>query len=230
MGTNGFREDEFVSRKVKVGNEWQTKTFPIIGGRLRIIHETNSRLSIQTKIVRLDNDFVVVRAAVQCERGKFNGTGIASFQRDARLADSLVELAESRAIARALRFDGYGLEYCGAEEVCHVTGVEPEREQTTGKESDKVFTVSQGNSELEAKTANGGPVPNPGKATGAQDCAAADGSKPQSCGNGRATSAQSRALWSLTKKARYTEEDIESLLRPLKASTFQDPPEKTHLV
>jgi len=38
MGTNGFREDELVSRRVKVGNEWQTKVFPIIGGRLRLAH------------------------------------------------------------------------------------------------------------------------------------------------------------------------------------------------
>ena len=100
MGTNGFREDELVSRRVKVGNEWQTRVFPIIGGRLRILHENNDHLSIQTEIVRLDSDFVVVRAAVESQRGKFNGTGTASGQRDARLADSLVELAETRAIAQ----------------------------------------------------------------------------------------------------------------------------------
>lgn len=61
MSANGFREDELVSRKVKVGQEWQTRVFPIIGGRLRILHENNDRLSIQTEIVRLDTDFVVVR-------------------------------------------------------------------------------------------------------------------------------------------------------------------------
>ena len=133
MSANGngqFREDELVSRRVKVGQEWQTRVFPIIAGRLRIFHENNDHLSIQTEIVRLDTDFVVVKAAVESQRGKFNGTGTASGQRDARLADSLVELAETRAIARALRFGGIGVEYTGAEEVCHVAPAEPEREQS----------------------------------------------------------------------------------------------------
>ncbi|MBM3301120.1 MAG: hypothetical protein FJY85_14335, partial [Deltaproteobacteria bacterium] len=40
--------------------------------------------------------------------------------------------------------------------------------------------------------------------------------------NGKATQAQCRALWALTKKARYSEEDIESMLQPLNASTFQE--------
>ena len=69
---------------------------------------------------------MVIRAAVESQRGKFNGTGTASAQRDARLADSLVELAETRAIARALRFGGIGVEYTGAEEVSHVAA-EPEK-------------------------------------------------------------------------------------------------------
>ena len=64
MSANGngqFREDELVSRKVKVGNEWQTRVFPDRrSGRLRILHESNEHLSIQTEIVRLDPDFVVV--------------------------------------------------------------------------------------------------------------------------------------------------------------------------
>ena len=41
-------------------------------------------------------------------------------QRDTRLAESLIELAEKRSIARALRFAGYGVEYAGPEEVLHV--------------------------------------------------------------------------------------------------------------
>ncbi len=119
MSANGngqFREDELVSRKVKVGQEWQTRIFPVVGGRLRILHESNDQLGIQTEVVRLEPDFVVIRAAVESQRGKFNGTGTASAQRDARLADSLVELAETRAIARALRFGGIGVEYTGAED------------------------------------------------------------------------------------------------------------------
>ena len=75
MNTNPFMEHELVTRKVKVGNEWQTKTFPVVGGRLRIAHESNERLEIQTEIVRLDNDFVVVKASVETGKGTFAGTG-----------------------------------------------------------------------------------------------------------------------------------------------------------
>jgi len=199
MGTNGngqFRAEELVNRRVKVGNEWETRVFPVVGGRLRILHENNDHIGIQTEIVRLDNDFVVVRAAIESQRGKFNGTGTASAQRDARLADSLVELAETRAIARALRFSGIGCEFTSAEEVSHVASAEPEREQTTRKEAERVFPQGDGEGKVETKAAGNG--------------------------NGRATQAQCRALWALTKKARYTEEDIESMLRPLNASTFQE--------
>ena len=35
--TNGqFREDELVTRRMKVNGEWQTRTFPVVGGRLRL--------------------------------------------------------------------------------------------------------------------------------------------------------------------------------------------------
>jgi len=208
MGTNGFREDELVSRRVKVGNEWQTKTFPIIGGRLRIIHETNSRLSIATEVIKLEPDFAVVRATLESEKGKFSGTGTASAQRDARLADSLVELAETRAIARSLRFGGIGCEFTSAEEVSHVAATEPEPEQTPDKEPVPVFAEDNENDKPEAK---------------GQSCAASNSkeeSKPQRCGIGQATQAQVRALYALTKRANYTHEDIDSMLRPLNASTF----------
>ncbi len=211
MSTNGFREDELVSRRVKVGNEWQTRIFPVVGGRLRILHENNDNLSIQTEIVRLDNDFVVVKAAVESQQGKFNGTGTASSQRDVRLADSLVELAETRAIARALRFGGIGVEYTGAEEVSHVAAAEPEREQSQSKEPEKVFPEGNGNGKAGRKASHDA-IDRP---------AEGNGSKPQRCGIGAATTAQVRALHALTKKAQYTERDIESMLSPLEADTFQ---------
>ncbi len=211
MSANGFREDELVSRRVKVGNEWTTRIFPVVGGRLRILHENNDNLSIQTEIVRLDNDFVVVKAAVESQRGKFNGTGTASSQRDVRLADSLVELAETRAIARALRFGGIGVEYTGAEEVSHVAAAEPDREQSPNKEPGKVFPEGNGNGKRESKASHDA-IDRP---------AEGNGSKPRSCGNGAATSAQVRALYALTKKAQYTEQDIQSMLSPLEADTFQ---------
>jgi len=225
MGTNGngqFREEELVSRRVKVGNEWQTRVFPVVGGRLRIMHENNDQIGIQTEIVRLDPDFVVVKAAVESQKGKFNGTGTASAQRDARLADSLVELAETRAIARALRFGGVGVEYTGAEEVSHVAAAEPETERSASKEPDKSIFTRQGKSEPDANPPNGGPDSSTAETTRAQYCATAEESKQQRPGNGRATQAQCRALYALTRRSNYRDEDIQSMLRPLNASTFQD--------
>jgi hypothetical protein len=210
MTTNGFREDELVSRKVKVGLEWQTRVFPVVGGRLRILHESNDHLSIQTEIVRLEPDFVVVKAAVESQRGKFNGTGTAAIQRDARLADSLVELAETRAIARALRFGGIGVEYTGAEEVSHVAAAEPEKDESSQGQKLAQRCANYGADEAVDKPAHG------------------NGSKGQGCpierphSNGAVTSAQVRALFALTKRARYTDEDIASLLAPLNAFSFQD--------
>ncbi len=181
--------------------------FPVVGGRLRILHENNDNLSIQTEIIRLDNDFAVVKAAVESQKGKFNGTGTASVQRDAKLADSIVELAETRAIARALRFGGIGVEYTGAEEVSHVAAAEPEREQSASKEPTTVFPEAgkhaQSETDRRIKTASGG--------------------------NGRATQAQCRALYALTKRANYTDEDIESMLRPLNAVNLPRPHQRIRL-
>ena len=47
---------------------------------------------------------------------------MASVQRDEKIAPAILELAETRAIARSLRFAGYGVEYCSAEEVSHFAG------------------------------------------------------------------------------------------------------------
>ncbi len=204
MNANAFREDELVTRKMKVNGEWQSRTFPVVGGRLRILHENNDHLGIQTEIIRLENDFVVVKAAVESQRGKFNGTGTASGQRDAKLVDSLVELAETRAIARALRFSGIGVEYTGFEEVTHV----PATEQNGDKAIEPVFP--DGNDNDKAGTAAPSVAP------------AETGSKPKSGGNGTLTQAQCRALYALTKRAGYTDQDIQTLLAPFTASTFQD--------
>ncbi len=204
MNANAFREDELVTRKMKVNGEWQSRTFPVVGGRLRILHENNDHLGIQTEIIRLDTDFVVVKASVESQRGKFNGTGTASGQRDAKLADSLVELAETRAIARALRFSGIGVEYTGFEEVTHV----PATEQNGGKATEPVFPEGNGNGKVPAKA--------PSVAT------AETGSKPTSGGIGQATQAQVRALFALSRKANYQAADIGKMLARFEVSRFED--------
>jgi hypothetical protein len=206
MSTNGFREDELITRKVN----GQTRVFPVVGGRLRLAHEENQNLNLRTEMVSWDGQYAIFKCSAVTNKGQFVGYGTANSQRDARLAESLIELAETRSVARALRFAGFGLEFTGAEEVSHVTVVEPEREQTGSKEQASVFPDGNGNGKPETKT-------------GAQHCAAGGKeSKASSEAIGRATQAQCRALYALTKRANYTDQDIESLLRPLNTSTFQE--------
>src|SRR5271157_2780821 len=225
MNANAFREDELVTRKMKVYGEWQSRTFPVVGGRLRILHENNDHLGIETEIIRLDNDFVVVKAAVESQRGKFNGTGTASGQRDAKLADSLVELAETRAIARALRFSGIGVEFTSFEEVVHVgSAAEPEKEQTGNKASAPVFPGDNGKDKSEkSKPSSDGIGPATTGETRAPSGAPAEtGSKPKSGGIGQATQAQVRALFALSRRANYHDTDIADMLARCHVSRFED--------
>jgi len=62
----------------------------------------------------------VVKAVCTTTKGCFCGMGMASVERDAKIAPAILELAETRAIARSLRFAGYGVEFSSAEEVSHL--------------------------------------------------------------------------------------------------------------
>jgi hypothetical protein len=208
MNANGFREEELVSRRVKVGDEWQTKVFPIIGGRLRLAHEENETLSLQTELVNWDGQYAVFKCCAVTGKGSFIGYGTANAQRDARLAESLIELAETRSVARSLRFAGYGLEYTGAEEVSHVAASESENEQSGSKQPAPAFPEGNGNGKGEAKASSG--------------AAADEGPKPKSGGNGTATQAQVRALFALSRRANYHEADIGGMLARFEVSRFED--------
>jgi hypothetical protein len=120
--TNGnqFREDEILVLEQLRDGKSVKNIFPKIGGRLRLAHEENEQLSISTEIVRYDEVIAVVRATTTTMKGSFPGFGMASVERDHSIAPAILELAESRAIARSLRFAGYGVEYCSAEEVSHL--------------------------------------------------------------------------------------------------------------
>jgi hypothetical protein len=220
MGTNGFREDELVSRRVKVGNEWQTKIFPIVAGRLRLAHEENQTLSLQTELISWDGQYAVFKCCAVTGKGQFIGYGTANNQRDERLAESLVELAETRSIARALRFAGYGMEYTGAEEVSQV----PATEQSGGKASAPVFHEDNGNGKREkSKPSSDGIGPATTAETRAPSGATVETkSKPTSCGIGQATQAQCRALYALTKRVNYQETDIGEMLARFDASRFEE--------
>lgn len=95
----------------------QGKMYPVVGGRLRLAHEDNEELSIVTEILEVSPERVTVAAEVTTKKGAYSGLGNASITRDAKLKNAILELAETRAIARALRFAGYGVEYTGYEEI-----------------------------------------------------------------------------------------------------------------
>jgi len=119
---NQFREDEIslIKRFDKQRQEWITNVYPRIGGRLRLAHSENDTLSIETEIIKYDENIAVVCAVSTTNKGCFKGIGMASVDRDQKIAPAILELAETRAIARSLRFAGYGVEYCSAEEVSHL--------------------------------------------------------------------------------------------------------------
>jgi len=121
--TNGqFREDEIVimSHWDKREERWVKTAYPKIGGRLRLAHEEHESLSIATEVVKYDDSLAVVRALATTGKGNFTGLGMASVARDNTIAPAILELAETRAIARSLRFAGFGVEYCSAEEISHL--------------------------------------------------------------------------------------------------------------
>jgi hypothetical protein len=125
---NQFREDEIVimAHFDKREETWVRTVYPKIGGRLRLAHEENDQISITTEIVRYDETIAVVKANTTTAKGTFPGLGMASVDRDHTIAPAILELAETRAIARSLRFAGYGVEYCSAEEISHLqNGSEP---------------------------------------------------------------------------------------------------------
>jgi hypothetical protein len=148
---NLFREDEIVimSHVDKRTGEVVTRPYPKVGGRLRLAHEENGSLSIITEIIRYEENVAVVKARATTSKGTFNGLGMASLERDQQIAPAILELAETRAIARSLRFAGYGVEYCSAEEVSHLANgslieganqsinVAPEEDFKSSQESEK---------------------------------------------------------------------------------------------
>jgi hypothetical protein len=117
-----FRPEELISmrRLNRKTGEWSETEYPKVGGRLRIAHEQNDSISITTEIVQYDGQVAVVKAMCSTDKGSYSGIGMSSVERDAKIAPAILELAETRAIARALRFSGVGVEYCSAEEISHL--------------------------------------------------------------------------------------------------------------
>jgi hypothetical protein len=120
--TNGnqFRDDEIIILEQFRDGKMVKNIFPKIGGRLRLAHEENDQLSITTEIIKYDENLAVIRAITSTIKGNFPGLGMSSVERDHSIAPAILELAETRAIARSLRFAGYGVEFCSAEEISHL--------------------------------------------------------------------------------------------------------------
>ncbi len=204
MNTNGFREDELVTREV----DGQMKVFPVVGGRLRLAHEENQSLDLQTEMVNWDGQYAIFKCCAVTSKGRYVGYGTANSQRDSRLAESLIEVAETRSIARALRFAGYGLEFCGAEEIAHLPEGAFEPTPSLNKLPVPAFPEGNGNCKADTKAPSEAP--------------AETGSKQKSAGNGTATQAQVRALFALSRKANYQEADIGEMLARFEVSRFED--------
>ena len=139
-----FRPEEIITLRHfdKKSGQWVANEYPKVGGRLRLAHLHNDTLDINTEVFQYDGNLAVVKAVCTTNKGSYCGMGMASLERDAKIAPALLELAETRAIARALRFAGFGVEYCSAEEVSHLDQEKemPEpREQPPAKEPEKAI-------------------------------------------------------------------------------------------
>jgi hypothetical protein len=152
--SNQFRDDEIIILEQLRDGKMVKNIFPKIGGRLRLAHEENDQLSITTEIIKYDENLAVVRAITTTMKGNFPGLGMASVERDRSIAPAILELAESRAIARSLRFAGYGVEYCSAEEISHLENGNSKPPATTDAKEDPPKEAPK--SPPESKPGNGG--------------------------------------------------------------------------
>jgi hypothetical protein len=150
--TNGnqFREDEVV-----ILTHWDKKEekcvkniYPKVGGQLWLAHDQNDRLSICTTIIKYDKSIAVVMAVTTTGKGSFPGYGMSSEERVKTIAPAILDLAETRAIARSLRFAGHGVEYCSAEAISHLEngkGKAPNPEPpAASQKEEKVQTAGNG--------------------------------------------------------------------------------------
>jgi hypothetical protein len=65
--------------------------------------------TITIEVIRYDENVAVVRSVTSTMKGTFPGIGMASVERDQANAPAILELAETRSIARSLRFATCGL-------------------------------------------------------------------------------------------------------------------------
>jgi hypothetical protein len=191
-----FRQEEisYIRRWDKEKNEYVSNPFPKIGGRLRLAHEQNEALSIETEIIRYDEKVAVVIATSKTTKGSFKGIGMASIERDQKIAPAILELAETRAIGRSLRFAGYGVEYCSAEEVSHIENGNAEKVPAGVQQRNSDNLPPKGNRNGDNLPANGNRnggsgSNNPGNGNGGNG-SGSNGGNGNGGGNGRLSAKQ----------------------------------------
>jgi len=142
---NDFKDEEItlIERYDKKKRQNIVKKFPQVGGRLRLFHEDAAENKYQasgvsTEIIKYEDNVAVVKASAMVNGSVFSGIGMASKSRDALIYPAILELAETRAIARALRFAGYGVEYTGAEEMSHISGSRKGTDETDSEPDESV--------------------------------------------------------------------------------------------
>ena len=125
---------------------------------------------------------------------------MASVQRDEKIAPAILELAETRAIARALRFAGYGVEYCSAEEVSHLgNGNGGNGHYTRPNQNDSL--PARGNRNDNDNGGNGNNLTAGGhRNSGNRNDVPAERSRNGANGNGRLTSKQYKYILKLNSE------------------------------
>lgn len=208
-----FRPEEIVTLRHfdKKTGQWVENDYPKVGGRLRLAHLQNESLDIGTDVIQYDGNLAVVKAICTTNKGSYCGMGMASTERDAKIAPALLELAETRSIARALRWAGYGIEYCSAEEISHLDQdkeiSEPQIEHS-GREPENAIYCPRtpgnyqptGGGAYKATTGNSRPNGGPEQANGSN-------------GNGRLTQKQHGLLLKLAEDRGLNRSQLDAMSR-----------------
>ncbi|MBF0527441.1 MAG: hypothetical protein HQK56_20350 [Deltaproteobacteria bacterium] len=204
-----FRDDELItiSRFDRKLNQYVNTIYPKLGGRLRLAHEENKTLSISTQIVNYDQNVAVVQATVSTQKGTFSGIGMYSVQRDEKLAPVFVQICESIAIARALRFAGYGVEYCGAEEISHLN--ESQADQTYQANQETPPSNGNGNKGQTNNPDPPHPADNNSQSRGGNGANNTNGNGGNGNGNGRVTNKQLEYIIKLGKNLGMNSKDLD---------------------
>jgi hypothetical protein len=85
------------------------KEYLTVAGRVKLAHEKEEKLGIDSEILRDDDKVVVVKAAVITSKGTFTGISAADKTKPTIEGNSPYEVAQTSAIGRALGFAGYGV-------------------------------------------------------------------------------------------------------------------------